>query len=106
MAAKMSELEARLVSRKALRAEAARAELAKSTTPSLASLAWVAPWLVAAIFGDRLAHYYGISSQLFFLLCMVFGSLFFFVAQTFALQRKVNALTEIVQAQVDRETAA
>jgi ABC-type xylose transport system permease subunit len=105
MPAKMSELEAHLVSKQILRVEAAKAELAKPATPSFAAVALAAAWLVAAIFSSPLARYYGVSSPLMFLLCMLFGSLFAFAAHVVVLQRKVNALTELVKAQAEREGA-
>ena len=102
MRAQISEVEALLVSKKAVRVEAAKTELARTSSLSLGSFIWAAPMLLAAIFGDPLAHYYGISTQLFILLCVLFGGVIVSAAQIVSLQRKVSALTELIRAQDER----
>jgi hypothetical protein len=92
MTTKLPELEALQISKAAFRVAAAKAELERPSLPLPPHFSWVAAWTLVAIFSDRLAHYYGISTQLFLILYMLFAGLFAFAVHTLVLQRKVNAL--------------
>lgn len=106
MTTKLSGIEAQLMGTKLLRLEAAKAELNKARSPSFRLLLWLGPWILAVVCGESFARYFGISTQLFLLLCTLVGGLCAALMQMTALQRRIDALSEIVGAQAQRDAGA
>ena len=104
----VSDAHAHLINRSAIRIEAAKLELSKPSALPLVSLASIAvvSLLIVAILHSNISQFYGVPPLFLVLLCGLFAPLFAATAHTFELQRKVNALTELMKSQVDRERAA
>jgi hypothetical protein len=95
----LPEIQARLIGRRVQRLTSAKTILSARPSLSFSLLVTTMPLLVFAPFSAQFARYFGVSTQLIFLLIALGSAVTALALQLAWLQRRVNALIELNGAQ-------